>query len=574
LPGAFGNLSASGTVSGTGMVAFATAELAAGLPGNFSTLVGAATSFSDRSATFQSFGAKGDGITDDTTNVQTALRSGVPLACKGTFLITSLVTATNINIDVEGGGDSCQFILNNSQSMFSISETGNVLYTVNRVTLKGMRVKVNATITNVVGPAHTAAFFINYPLGSPGSVSPSVIIDDVRISPTVSPNYILNGLYINDANDAHISKFAYEGNRTAVDANSHAVVWDGTHTPTTLFLENTYADFVGTGLFAPQESSAGWQGIRVRNFDCVFCGAIVIAQGALDGRADYLDVSGAEGPVNGFGVATLNVNHVFIHNNYVFLSSAINGLSNGLTPVCYQVGWTIAIPSNSPSFLDHNTCDGLQYTTGGATRYGEIINGISNTPIGAVLGPNTNSNLDIGQALFGATAGVTVYQPSSKNVTTPFQNLGTVGGNIIVPPLAVTDGSARATGLVGEVVSSFIPFPSQVALLTGSARNVTSIPLTAGDWDCRGDVAFNPAASTFYNVIAGGISTATNTLPAFGTNGSFFLPLTFSTGIGVEMPIGEFQLNLNAPATVFLVAVANFSTSTMAAYGNIECRRQ
>src|SRR5450631_546508 len=85
----------------------------------------------DLPRSFQSFGAVGDGVADDTIAVSTALNSGIPLTCRGSFVINSLITVTNVNIDLKGGGnESCVLILNSTQSMIyaTLTQSGSQEY--------------------------------------------------------------------------------------------------------------------------------------------------------------------------------------------------------------------------------------------------------------------------------------------------------------------------------------------------------------------------------------------------------------------------------------------------------------
>lgn len=66
---------------------------------------------------------------------------------------------------------------------------------------------------------------------------------------------------------------------------------------------------------------------------------------------------------------------------------------------------------------------------------------------------------------------------TSPTITTP---------NIV----GVTNGSNAAAGSVGEYVTAS---PTGISLTTGTTINLTSISLTAGDWDVSGAVEFSPA---------------------------------------------------------------------------------
>lgn len=138
-----------------------------------------------------------------------------------------------------------------------------------------------------------------------------------------------------------------------------------------------------------------------------------------------------------------------------------------------------------------------------------------------------------------------------------------------------TNDSAAA-GNVGEYAESIIPIGSQVALTSTTAKTVTSIALTAGDWDVTGCVFISPAAATSLTQTAGSISTTTNTND---TTAGHFSQKVFAAaipaGFVITEPIGPFRVTVAAAgsATEFLVAQATFTVSTCSAYGILRARR-
>ena len=80
-----------------------------------------------------------------------------------------------------------------------------------------------------------------------------------------------------------------------------------------------------------------------------------------------------------------------------------------------------------------------------------------------------------------------------------------------------TLGDNANAGAVGEVISSGVVQGSAVALSTGIRSTVTTISLTAGDWDVSGCINFYPAASTTGSYISGAINTAAS-YPTRGTS--------------------------------------------------------
>jgi hypothetical protein len=386
-------------------------------------------SFPDRFRSFQSFGAVGDGVTDDTMAVSTALNSGKPIECYGTFLISSVVTITNIDVYVQGSNKGCTILYNTPQSEIYATLRGADLYNSNKFVMRDVFLSINAQITSVTGPLKTAAIFIYYPLGLNGVTQDSVIMDNVKIKPTAAGNFVINGIYLYDTGVTRLNNMLYEGNRTTFQTSSNAYVYDGVHSPSAFTVYNSVAFYAERGIYMPQESNTSWQGVRVRDFDCVWCDIIVEAEGSADGSSDQIDLQSIEGTYNKYGILINNVTHIFLHENYLFAAKTTTGQVTQANPVCMQIGQTLS-PTPYPAFnVHHNSCDGVQYS-GATTKFGTIINGFDTShSVNGVLGPNTYSNLDVGDEIFSGTAGVLLYPSSTLNVTTPVSNLSTGGVN-------------------------------------------------------------------------------------------------------------------------------------------------
>lgn len=137
-----------------------------------------------------------------------------------------------------------------------------------------------------------------------------------------------------------------------------------------------------------------------------------------------------------------------------------------------------------------------------------------------------------------------------------------------------TNDSANA-GDVGEIIESEILVASAVALTTATAANVTSISLTAGDWDVWGNVWFNPAATTSITIYEGGINTTSATLPtapAAGARAKTIEAALVPNAI-FGLFIGQRRISVASTTTVYLVAQATFTIDTLGGYGYIGARR-
>ena len=133
-----------------------------------------------------------------------------------------------------------------------------------------------------------------------------------------------------------------------------------------------------------------------------------------------------------------------------------------------------------------------------------------------------------------------------------------------------TNDNATA-GYVGEYVTSNVPVGSSVSLTNSTPANVTSISLTAGDWDVVGNLFFTIGGTC--TTIDGQINTTSAT---FG-DASVLLNVSKNTS-GVSLTNSGYtvpyvRVLVNTTTTVYLVGQATFSTSTVTACGTISARR-
>jgi hypothetical protein len=147
---------------------------------------------------------------------------------------------------------------------------------------------------------------------------------------------------------------------------------------------------------------------------------------------------------------------------------------------------------------------------------------------------------------------------------------GSNGGAVAVKGTNTNDNASA--GYVGEYISSTVVLGSAVSLTNDTTANVTSISLTAGDWDVSGVVAFNPNAATTMTANRAAISTTSATVPTAG-NAGYTWGANPGTGLPIAISTGVARLSLNATTTVYLVARSTFAVNTQSAYGTISARR-
>lgn len=136
----------------------------------------------------------------------------------------------------------------------------------------------------------------------------------------------------------------------------------------------------------------------------------------------------------------------------------------------------------------------------------------------------------------------------------------------------IANGGTVLSGYVGEVISSVIPSASATSLTTSTAKNVTSISLTAGDWDVYGNVLLvATSGGSVMTTQAAWCSLTSATLPdssLYNGVGSAANPLSFG---GFSAPF--LRVNVSSTTTVYLGAYATFASGTVTACGGIYARR-
>lgn len=230
----------------------------------------------------------------------------------------------------------------------------------------------------------------------------------------------------------------------------------------------------------------------------------------------------------------------------------------------------------------------------GQTGTGSFAGSTSPTFVTPILGTPTSGNLSNCTA-YPATSltglGTGVGAALGSAVT------GTGGISLTTSPTFVTPilGAASATSMsfsstsgiigtttnnnaaalsVGEYVSSIIPAASSVGLTSATDTNVTSISLTAGDWQLWGNVGFTAAATTNVVFETGWISSTSATIPDLSLRyaqsyGAAGLVVVFGHGFVVP----SIRFSLASTTTIFLSVQAVFTVDTLSVCGGIYARR-
>ena len=232
---------------------------------------------------------------------------------------------------------------------------------------------------------------------------------------------------------------------------------------------------------------------------------------------------------------------------------------------------TITYQQVNTAQIANNAVTATQIANGTVTATQLATNGVTNSAF----------RQSAGLSVVGTTGTITANVADITGTTRQVLAVNTAGtGLTFAQPQGdqlkgtITNDSASA-GNVGEFVSSTILQASAVALTTTVAANITSISLTAGDWDVGGALYIIAAASTTVTLITGSISQTSATHNSAA--GNYFQHVctsvtpTASNPMGYTIPTN--RVSLSGTTTLFLVGSSTFATSTNAGFGSIWARR-
>ena len=187
----------------------------------------------------------------------------------------------------------------------------------------------------------------------------------------------------------------------------------------------------------------------------------------------------------------------------------------------------------------------------------------------------------VGNGLAGTTGSGNFVGSTSPTLVTPVLGAATSTSLAFSPTTGGIIGTTAAdnagAGKVGEFISSqILSSGSTISLTASTPANITSISLTAGDWDVWGNFHLTGGATTVLILAIGWISTTSATVPDsalttylnYGASGTTVFAVS---SVGFDVPYT--RINISGTTTVYLSVDALFSTSTCNAYGAIYARR-
>ena len=181
-----------------------------------------------------------------------------------------------------------------------------------------------------------------------------------------------------------------------------------------------------------------------------------------------------------------------------------------------------------------------------------------------IIAGDTSGSVTLAAPAVSGTTTLTLPATTGTVLTNASQLVGT----------GTTTNDSAAAGYVGEYVSSTVASTGTSLAVSGTVYNVTSISLTAGDWDVSGIVFYDSATGTVVIAYAqSGISTVSATQSATFPPFSQTYNSTIASIVIATQLTGTWRVSLSATTTVYLVARAGWTTQTPFAFGTLRARR-
>lgn len=240
----------------------------------------------------------------------------------------------------------------------------------------------------------------------------------------------------------------------------------------------------------------------------------------------------------------------------------------GLTATQTLSNKTLASPILSTPDLGTPSAGNLVNCTGYVVTPGNLTGAVTSVGLTTSLGSFSSANLRTALTDESGT-GAAYFQGGDAGTPSALVLTNATGDQT-----GTNTNSNAAAGKVGEFISSPVLAGAAVSLTSTTAANVTSISLTAGDWDVWGCIAAVPGSGTTTTYFAGGINTVSATQPA--ASSGFSTDVRFYAGAAntnQTMNLANCRVSIAGTTTVYLVATSIFAISTQGAYGFIGARR-
>jgi len=236
------------------------------------------------------------------------------------------------------------------------------------------------------------------------------------------------------------------------------------------------------------------------------------------------------------------------------------------------IHWSPAPMNNAAIIIEGLRFDGTNYFGAGVglNATGQII-----VTFGKYVGGATTAWSTANPSYWRVSVGAPGQAVGFSNVTQTASGLVTSAGQL----LGTNTNDTANAGNVGELLQSKVLVASATALTTNTAKDVTTITLTAGDWDVWGWVGITGTTAVI-DILTASLSTTLNTLSGADTGGNTQIVQSSAiidpniVDVIVATPMLPVTVANGATTTYHLVTRARFGSGTASAYGWLQARRR
>ncbi len=284
----------------------------------------------------------------------------------------------------------------------------------------------------------------------------------------------------------------------------------------------------------------------------------------------FLVTGGSNNVVTGIGNTNLAVPGTNSSATIAMKSGTANQVLNvnsGATDLAFTstlTSITLVTPAlGTPSSGVLSSC--TAYPTSALTGAGTGVLTFLATPTSANLLSAVTDETGTGALVFGTAPTFTT------GITSPKITFNSTSGII-----GTTTNDNAAAGSVGEVITGQVLFASRASVTNNTYKDITSVSLTAGDWDVEGVVGIFGAATTVILLIGGWVNdtSATETDIAYELYNSYYPGSALGAAGNPQcMTVPKRRFSLTTTTTIYLSTIVSFNTSTATAFGSIVARR-
>lgn len=214
-----------------------------------------------------------------------------------------------------------------------------------------------------------------------------------------------------------------------------------------------------------------------------------------------------------------------------------------------------------------------------------VATNITGTASGLTAG-HVTTNANLTGPITSSGNATSVASQTGTGSTFVMSTSPTISGTLSTAAITATGAITKSTtnGIIGTTLADNANAGSEgeyitatagpISLTTATATNITSISLTAGDWDVSGIVLFSTGASTVTTATFSGINTVSATFSVAPPYNNSQNATSIPSASNQTLIAPTIRINVSTTTTVYLISQANFSVSTVSGYGTISARRR